>query len=237
LNERVIKYYMNKSVDKKFVENLSPEIIKRVLYNYLVEGHSYRKIGRETEGIDENHGWDAWNIVQYYGFNKEYKGMLKNFSLMEVESYLDELKATKTSEYEIKVRDSYVIKEGKEVYSTVKTRIGQSELRKATIANYKQKCGFCNISELELLFTAHIKHWSQSTSKEKTDLGNAILLCPLHDLLFEHGFITLSDNYEVMYKDKKSLSAQGIDTNLIFKKPPKSPYKKYLEYHRDYHNF
>lgn len=228
---------INKNIDKKFVESTNEDTIKSVLYQYLVKGHSYRKIGRETKNINENHGWDAWNIVHYHGFNKEHKGILHEKSIHEIEVFLNEVKTHKITEYEIKIKDTYIIKEGKEAYTTIKTRIGQSELRKLTLENYEHTCAFCNISTSELLFTGHIKQWSQSSSKEKTDIHNAILLCPLHDLLFEHGFISLSDNYDVLFKDKIYLKNQDIETNLTFNIPNYPPHKKYLEHHRDYHNY
>lgn len=71
----------------------------------------------------------------------------------------------------------------------VKARIGQSNFKKKLI-NRECKCALCGVTDKSLLIASHIKPWSKSTSEERLDVDNGLLLCPNHDSLFDKGFIS-----------------------------------------------
>ena len=54
----------------------------------------------------------------------------------------------------------------------------------------------CNINDSRLLRASHIVQWSKDTDN-RLNPTNVLCLCGLHDLAFECGIITISDNYEI----------------------------------------
>ena len=72
-----------------------------------------------------------------------------------------------------------------------------------------------------------------SNNEEKANPKNAILLCNLHDGLFDKGYISLSDAYEVIFRDKTDLEKQSIKTDLLFRNPKNGePETEFLKFHR-----
>ena len=82
----------------------------------------------------------------------------------------------------------------------------QRTLRKILLEKENRKCQLCNIDLEDLLITSHIKKDSQSSNEEKCDINNVLLLCILHDKLFENGYVSF-DN------DGKLIISKQILTN------------------------
>lgn len=226
-----------------FVQNLSIEVKAKVLYEFLVKGTSTRNCEKKIRGLKEEDGWQAWSVIHFYGFDKKdkkkYKHTLKLITekLLEVnESELVELHLNKE---DLIINDDLEIvmteNDGTDVFRNVKTRVGQGKLRKILLENYNG-CALCKVNDKNLLRTSHIVGWNdKSTTKDdRVNPENAILLCGLHDLMFEKGIISLTDDYEVLYKDGYNFTEQGISRDLIFNIPSKDlPASKYLKAHRE----
>ena len=56
-----------------------------------------------------------------------------------------------------------------------------------------QICAVCGVSERRLLIASHILPWSKSKGNEKTDPNNGLVLCVLHDKLFELDYISFDN--------------------------------------------
>ncbi|WP_158555820.1 HNH endonuclease [Peribacillus glennii] len=126
----------------------------------------------------------------------------------------------------------------KDVLHTIKARQGQYKLRKALLQNYRSKCALCSINDPKLLITSHIKRWSTATADERNDTNNSIMLCKLHDGLFEHGYISLTDDYQVLYSQNFDFKGQRISTNLSFTLPKEDyPSNIFLREHRLMHGY
>lgn len=100
--------------------------------------------------------------------------------------------------------------EGHEGIYTAKYRIGQSKFRKNLIAQFPEvKCRICDcsINKIEFLKASHILAWSKSNEIEKLDPNNGLLLCPIHDFLFDSHLITF-DN------DGKIIISHNVDSNF-----------------------
>ena len=85
----------------------------------------------------------------------------------------------------------------------IKARMGQGLFRRRVI----QKYGCCLITEIKepaLLIASHIKPWRDCGEKpqECLDPENALLLSPTWDRLFDQGFISFTDNGEMIISDK-----------------------------------
>jgi len=92
------------------------------------------------------------------------------------------------------------IDEETETLARNKIRKGQHKFKNKLLKKYK-KCLLCDIDKRELLIGSHIKPWKKSNNKERLDVHNGLLLCPLHDKLFDLGFISF-----------------GLDGNIIISK-------------------
>lgn len=117
--------------------------------------------------------------------------------------------------------------------SIIKSRIGHSKLKEILLNNEK-KCQLCDVKREELLIASHIKPWSKSTSQERLDLNNVLLLCPLHDSLFDKGFISFDDKGKIIISgilSKNDILSLNINENL--KINLKEDQKKYMKYHRE----
>jgi len=83
----------------------------------------------------------------------------------------------------------------------VKTRCFQHQLRKKDIEFYDSKCVLCGIDNMDLLNVSHIKPVSQF----KDDAGkvkNTLLLCSLHDSMFDKGLISIDKDGSIMISGK-----------------------------------
>ena len=115
----------------------------------------------------------------------------------------------------------------------IKARVGQSKLRDELIS-LRNKCELCSIDKKELLIASHIKPWSKSLRNERLDINNVLLLCPLHDQLFDKGFISFDEEGKILISNE----LKGIDLkdlNIIAEMKIKLPEesKKYFKYHRE----
>lgn len=227
-----------------FVKGLSLDIRAEVLYEFLNQGTSNREIERKIPELAEEDGWQAWCVIHFYGFDKNHKARY-NTSLKKIREQLEALNEDELSELHLDDEPSQNFKpiqqmnnnDGKDVFRLIKQRQGQHKLRKMLLRNYNSKCALCEISDPNLLVTSHINTWSASNQQDRVDPTNAILLCKLHDALFEHGIISFSDNYEVIYLHSYDFESQGIVTDLKFRPPSiEPPGKDFLSIHRLKHN-
>jgi putative restriction endonuclease len=117
----------------------------------------------------------------------------------------------------------------------VQARIGQGKYRE----NLLNECPFCPItlvSDDRLLIASHIKPWAKSEIHEKIDSKNGFMLTPTYDFLFDRGFITFSDNKEMMVSNwlsKMTCSKLNLFNKKTFSLLPVKGREKYLDYHRN----
>ena len=213
-----------------------PKVRAEVLFKFLVEGKSHRKIEKEKIELITNDGWSSWKIIHFFGFGNENKGQFSNLTFKSISSQIEGIELTDFEEYHLEkgadIIDDYN-NSGSDILRNIKVRVGQSKLKKRLLENYQNKCAFCNITSTNLLIASHIKQWSESNSNEKADPTNSILLCNLHDGLFDKGHISLSEDFNIIYNDKNELEKQDILTDLQFRCPKKEfPGSEFLEYHR-----
>ena len=115
-----------------------------------------------------------------------------------------------------------------------KKRKSQVKYREELYNEFKH-CPFTHIDEFKLLIASHIKPHAVSTQKEQADPDNGLMLSPLYDKLFDRGFISFTENGELLISDW--LSPQNRK-RISFEYSPQDLFlndnrKKYLEYHRE----
>lgn len=116
----------------------------------------------------------------------------------------------------------------------IQARRGQGRFRK-DILDYWLSCAVTKCGEQRLLIASHIKPWRQCDLKEAVDLYNGLLLIPSLDTAFDAGFISFSDDGEILLSDDLAdtdAKALGIDKTLkLCRTVPR--HHPYLKYHRE----
>jgi integrase len=233
----IIKKTERKKIEKldqkksKSIKKFSIDERAKVICEFLRHG-----------AIDE----EARSVIEFYGIYANHKGQfpdvtsekiieaLKEFNEKELEELNLENEEQFEKIYHVMVNEN----DGKDVFRIIKTRVGQYKLRKILLQNYKSQCAMCDISHPKLLVTSHIKPWANSSPEERIDPRNAILLCKLHDALFENGFISLSDEYKILFSPNFNFTGQWIQTNIRFKEPlHDAPSPVFLKEHRQKHGY
>jgi len=127
--------------------------------------------------------------------------------------------------------------------SVVESRPYQYNLKRKLIEIYHGKCAICDLDIPELLRASHIIPHSENKETAKR-LDNAILLCSLHDSLFDGGLITITHNngtygIEISSKlrESRSNAAKELFENLAkakFHEPIRNPpSRESLRYHNN----
>ena len=97
-------------------------------------------------------------------------------------------------------------------------------------------CPITGIKDKRLLIASHIKPWSLSTTKEKLDVNNGLILSPLYDKLFDGGLITFTNKKEMYISSslsKETVKMLNIKSG-IYEKLPVIGRENYLLYHNNY---
>ncbi len=114
-----------------------------------------------------------------------------------------------------------------------KARIGQGVYRENLIQKHGCKCMLCGLGFRELLIASHIKEWSKAANEERVDINNGLLLCTLHDSLFDKHLISFDKYGKIIISSRltqKDMMLCNISINSMIKTTPEI--EKYMEYHR-----
>lgn len=197
-----------------------------MLYEYLFQGLSYRKIDTEilhfnqndSEGWEKNtRGFQSKGTLAFLGITKEHKGLFKEQKLSDV---LIEIKKNSQWQeiYNILVQIQYQKDEDKnllvfneddnrytagEYEYITHSRKGQDYFRQAVLSAYEGKCCMTGMKINSLLEAAHIKPWNKSDNDhEKINPKNGLCLNVLHHKAFDQGYITIDTHYKIIVSDK-----------------------------------
>lgn len=120
----------------------------------------------------------------------------------------------------------------------VKARIGQGLFRRRVLQAY----GCCLATEIEeptLLVASHIKPWRdcRTNPKECLDPDNALLLSPAWDRLFDQGYISFSDDGDLLISpelSKETRKALGVTKRRVELTRGQI---SYMAWHRELHDY
>lgn len=113
-------------------------------------------------------------------------------------------------------------------------RKGQHRIRVATLDDYGHRCAFCEINKRSLLVASHIARW-RDDPEGRGNLTNVICACRFHDTLFEFGYFSLSNEYQILKTTKVvgSTLALLLDHTTKFRPPSIfQPAPEFLYKHR-----
>lgn len=128
--------------------------------------------------------------------------------------------------------------EERAVYTTA--RVGQEFFREQVRFAYGYRCCLSELDDItpSILIASHIKPWRLATAEEKTDKFNGLLLAPHYDKLFDKGFISFSDDGELMLSDKLPdhvIQGWDLENKKLHTIFPQSA--EYLGFHREHFKF
>lgn len=150
---------------------------------------------------------------------KELIGLQYNFNCHDEECILEEIKNDVTINETVKE-------------CLVKSRIGQGRFRK-NVLEIEPACRITGLCIPELLIASHIKPWKMSNNYERLDENNGLMLTPTIDKLFDKGFISFTDEGNILYCKihPLDLTKLGLDIAKNVGKFNKEQLL-YLDYHR-----
>jgi hypothetical protein len=112
-----------------------------------------------------------------------------------------------SKEYVIPVYE-YIIEENEgidfsayNIESKSTRRQGHYKFANQVKENYNYQCAVCGIAETEFLVAGHISTWAEDKDN-RLNPSNGICLCSLHDKAFEHGYIAVDKNYNIIINEK-----------------------------------
>jgi hypothetical protein len=129
----------------------------------------------------------------------------------------------------------HALPESTEISREVVARIGQGRFRDALIDYWGGRCAVTGLSIVPLLRASHIKPWAAcSTSRERLDVFNGLLLAPHLDAAFDGGWISFSDEGRLIVspaldKDNAFRLAISQDARLT---QLDSRHRSYLHHHQ-----
>lgn len=131
--------------------------------------------------------------------------------------------------------------EGENELRLVWVRKNHGKFRDPVWRHWEGKCAVTDADCNGLLVASHIHPWSKSTSKEKIDPNNGLLLSVPLDKLFDRGWISFSDSGKMLIKPLLSRQTQdlfGLQKDMQLKmKKVSVEMLKYIARHRTFHGF
>ena len=183
IHHRVVRFVLGKIQDYCLEQRLPPLTI--LVIN--------QKTRRPSDGFI---AWDAHDIPDgrklVFGF--QWKTIPNPFQFASDGSSYDQLVS--------KLKNTP--NQSQDVYAKVKVRgIAQQIFRSALREVYGDACAFCGASFPMCLDAAHIIPWSQSTSMQRLNVRNGILMSSLHHRLFDQQLLTVDESYLIRFYDPK----------------------------------
>lgn len=135
--------------------------------------------------------------------------------------------------------------EEKEEFSETKRRARDSAFRETVREAYDERCAVCGSSRVSPVGTPEVEaaHIYPKSMNGRDHLRNGIALCKLHHWAFDCGWISLSDDYEILVKDEPRLDGyddfsplEGESIHLP-ESNEKKPHPKFLSEHRHLNGF
>lgn len=124
--------------------------------------------------------------------------------------------------------------EGKEKIRLARARIGQGEYRRGLEKLWDGKCSVLGVENRSALRASHVKPWAASSSSEKIDPENGLLLSAHLDALFDAYLITFTNSGEMEIAPDVSLGDQALLRLQPgrLRRQPSPKLLTYLEHHR-----
>lgn len=186
--------------------------------------HDYGPNGEKSKYGAKSH-YTVFNALKQY---QEFINKEKNF---DIDKIINNIKKNINQKIIKEIEHPQNLETEKQ--ALIKVRIGHSKL-KENVLKIKQACDICGLKHPKLLIASHIKPWAKSNDYEKLDCENILLLCPMHDALFDKGLISFDRHGHILIS--KELNQQNLALMNIDKKNniniTSQRQQDYLDWHR-----
>ena len=129
-----------------------------------------------------------------------------------------------------------------------RVRHGQHRFARQVLQSFGHRCGFCGFSPVSLgmrrgLVASHIKPWKDSAPRERLDPRNGVAACPIHDVAFDQGFLTVNGGLRVhkaeplgvlVARDSAAdhlFGRETVSARLLLPEGSHAPGERYLSWH------
>lgn len=132
-------------------------------------------------------------------------------------------------------RETAAMPRSTEAERVIVQRVGQHLFRAALLDYWQGRCCVSGLAVPELLRASHIKPWAVCDSdEERLDVFNGLLLAPHIDALFDGGWLSFSDEGQVLVSDALPENAKDhLGLNLQWAvRDIKPQHCRYLTFHR-----
>jgi putative restriction endonuclease len=121
-----------------------------------------------------------------------------------------------------------------ESWQLAKSRIGQGVFRERVQA-IEPKCRVSGVSDPLFLIASHIRPWKSSSNTQRLDGENGLMLAPNVDKLFDQGYISFTDEGDLLIsptlsgelREQLGLLEEGTNCGSLT-----AGQQEYLAYHR-----
>ncbi len=127
--------------------------------------------------------------------------------------------------------EKYDTKEHKELA----LRMGVLEtVLKQRLLKHTKKCAVCDIDYDEFLSAVYCKSWDASSTSERLDINNLLLMCPLHRDMFERGFISFNEKGMIKISSQMRFeNFKALSINLFTSINITKDQIDYMQWHSD----
>ncbi len=219
----IVGWYKNAKVYRKMQELPNNEVLKKRIeegfniYNIESDNAFLLNESSRTKKIVGTGQHPIW-----YGNDEVIDDVIK---------YIKEEEQNQKQLLENITRDELV---GKEKEAIIKIRENQGVFRELLLEKFHHKCVLCGITLNELLIASHIKPWSKSNNIEKLNQNNGLLLCAMHDKLFDSGLISFNEKGNILISSKIDKANQVFSNlNSEMNIPVTEQNATFIKYHRE----
>lgn len=192
----------------------------------------------ETAGLITSSG----NVLNVSSKNSSYRPMDKIFPTPKLKKMFGNENIDFISQFDIDINEininkvienahTHAVSYGE--HTGVRDGAAQASYRGLLLSRYNSECVICGISYPPLLVASHIKPHAMCNDKERFDVDNGLLLCSVHDKLFDRGLITFSKGEVVFSKILPNEDIEIIKLLPINKVDISQKNEHYLNYHRE----
>lgn len=196
--------------------------IEMRISNYKAVDANYLKNGLDNVGKKVKQIWD--NYHDKINYLKSRYDLFVNKTMLEITSEaqkeLEEIDNTIINSYSninLSEKDAYI-----ELLINVRNNSIQKVFKNNLIMEFNQKCALCNINNKDLLIASHILPYSKCRNKKNMiNHNNGLLLCPMHDALFDKKYISFNVNGNIVINSKidhNLYDSLNINKNLVIEK-------------------
>ncbi|GEK34768.1 HNH endonuclease [Kurthia sibirica] len=187
--------------------------------------------------------------VKYAPFNKKGDGVAgylfpcnDELALQLIEC-ISELNIYKIKEEQLELAISTIItKEHKAIIPLItqseaslkrSIRVGHEKYSAILSPIWHGECAICQINIPELLYASHSKPWRESTTEERFNAYNGILLCQNHAMLYKAGYIGFDGTGQIMISPRIAVSDyEKLTITPKMKIQRSEEHKSFFRWHR-----